>query len=154
MLDMHAVISVLLPLDLLVLEWHLSDQAPVSCYQIRYLLWLLFTALDVVTLHCQVWLIACCMSLALPSFPKPHCVNVYMIFCVSEPCICFSSAPTSHHNAAVPKGLHLWSAGEHCHPLRGQGEASSQVRHPSITLTSCMQHSIIEGQKFIKSWYT
>lgn len=98
---------------------------------------------------CYTWLASlaeCLLHVACTPFilQAPVCeyLHVIVCVCVSEPCVCwcFSSAPTSHYNATVPKGLHLWSAGEHCHPLRGQGEASSQVRHsllPSHWLVTC-----------------
>lgn len=37
------------------------------------------------------------------------------------------SAAAADHNPPVPHGLHRWPPGEHYNPLRGEGEASSQV---------------------------
>lgn len=72
-------------------------------------------------------LLACCLQM-----PDAVIQRAAISLCVSKRFFaCVSSATTPHHNATVPEGLHLWSAGEHCHPLRGQGEASSQVR-PSL----------------------
>lgn len=81
---------------------------------------------------------ACCM---LPAHPLLECQSQCAVFTlhsvyVSELCFysCFSSAPTPHHNTPVPKGLHLWSTGEHRHPLWSQGEAESQVRQSLLPL--------------------
>lgn len=152
-LDMHAVTLTLLLCEVTCLFWSgawclVSVHELVSSYQIP--VWPVFATPDSVTLDCQVWLNACCMLLAYPWFYKPQCAMFTCHYVVLEQCfyLCFSSAPTPHYNATVSKGLHLWSEGEHCHPLWGQGEASSQVRqslllcHIDVCLSEHVQDAI------------
>lgn len=116
---------------------------PVSCYQVRQL----FAAPHGVALDCVN---ACCMHM-LDSVSLPVC-HVYIL--LSERCFhsCFSSAPTPHDHPTVPEGLHLWSAGEHCHPLWGEGKASSQVRQSAPPIPLMLVHLSLPHTISIFHW--
>lgn len=127
MLDVHAVDSTLLLCEVTCLfwsgAWFMSDRGPVRRYRVQRSVWSLAMALRHQLCERFLHVARCCNSVCCDS------VSLYVpeLWFYSH----FSSATTPHYNATVPQGLYLWSAGEHCHPLWGQGEASSQVR-PSL----------------------